>query len=69
MMLNIKYYTELVTKNIALIWVAVGIMIRLMRALFLIWSDAGKKLTVILCDEILSDLCARGIVMLVKVRA
>ena len=44
-------------------------MIRLMRALFLIWSDAGKKLIVILCDEILSDLCARGIVMPVKVRA
>ena len=44
-------------------------MIRLMRALFLIWSDAGKKLIAILCDEILSDLCARGIVMPVKVRA
>ena len=69
MMLNIKYYTELATRNIALIWVAVGIMIRLMRVLFLIWSDAGKKLIVILCGEILSDLCARGIAMLVKVRA
>ena len=69
MMLNIKYYTELATKNIALIWVAVDITIRLMKVLFLIWSDAGKKLIAILCDEILSDLCARGIVMLVKVRA
>ena len=28
-----------------------------------------KELIAILCDEILSDLCARGIVMLVKVRA
>ena len=69
MILNIKYYKELATKNIALIWAAVGITIRLMRALFLIWSDAGKKLIAILCDEILSDLCARGIVMPVKVRA
>ena len=69
MMLNIKYYMELATKNIALIWVAVDITIRLMRVLSLIWSDAGKKLTAILCDEILSDLCARGIVMPVKVHA
>ena len=44
-------------------------MIRLMRALFLIWSGAGRKLIAILCDEILSDLCARGIAMPVKVRA
>ena len=69
MILNIKYYTELATKNIALIWVAVGIMIRLTKVLFLIWSGAGRKLIAILCDEILSDLCARGIVMPVKVRA